>query len=549
MLANLKISHRLWLMAGLAGTLFMVAVAIGWEGVASARNALKTVYLDRTVPLHDLAQIDGLQRENYTQVLLAFQHDPAGHQLAIHDHPVDMHFDNVAKNRDQIKQVWDAYMATYLTEEEKRRAEVYLAKRKASSATLNAAMAAIKAGNYSNEVLAAYLKAGREERKAVQVALADLLQLQIDVAHDEYDAAEQRYQRALWIFGVLIVIGVVGVLGTAWATIGRINRSLAEAGAAAQAIAAGDLTYALPDAGGDELGRLIGQLAIMQGGLRELIGNVRRNVGALSQSAAALNASARETSRISRMQSDDASGMAAGVEQLSVSIDQVEEHARDARGLTQRSADESGESGRIIHEASGEISHIAEQVNATATTIRELEGVSGQISTIVGVIRDIADQTNLLALNAAIEAARAGEQGRGFAVVADEVRKLAERTAQSTQEITDMIAKIQGGTQRAAQEMEAGVIRVNGGVQLAQRAGDSINHVRASADQVNQAMDGISMAIREQATAMRDIAGKVERIAQGAEENSAAVSQTAASAEQLETLARELNAQAERFRV
>ncbi|NTV96319.1 MAG: methyl-accepting chemotaxis protein, partial [Thiobacillus sp.] len=327
------------------------------------------------------------------------------------------------------------------------------------------------------------------------------------------------------------------------------KRSLGAAGAAARAIAAGDLTYALPESGKDELGELVGQLAIMQKGLRELIGNIRRDVVTLSRSAGELSSAAQQTSQITRMQSDEAAGMAAGVEQLSVSIDQVEEHARDARQISQHSASESSESGRIIHQATDEISRIAEQVNATATTIRELESVSGQISTIVAVIREIADQTNLLALNAAIEAARAGEQGRGFAVVADEVRKLAERTAKSTQEITDMIVKIQQGTQRAAQEMEAGVTRVNGGVQLAQRAGDSVNQIRSAASSVDQAMDGISVAIREQASAMREIAGKVERIAQGAEQNSAAVSDTAASAQRLETLARELNAQAERFRV
>ena len=129
MFSNLKISHRLWLMSGLAALLFVTAVGIGWEGLIDARNALKTVYEDRTLPLHDLGEIDGLQRENYTQVLLAFQHDPTGHLAAVHDHPVSLHFDNVAKNREQIKAVWDKYMATYLTEEEKKRVEVYLEKR------------------------------------------------------------------------------------------------------------------------------------------------------------------------------------------------------------------------------------------------------------------------------------------------------------------------------------------------------------------------------------------------------------------------------------
>jgi methyl-accepting chemotaxis protein len=232
-----------------------------------------------------------------------------------------------------------------------------------------------------------------------------------------------------------------------------------------------------------------------------------------------------------------------------VSIDQVEEHAREARAVTQDSSVQSSEGGRIIHEAASEMKRIAEAVNGTAGTIKDLEGYSDQISSIVQVIKDIADQTNLLALNAAIEAARAGEQGRGFAVVADEVRKLAERTGNSTQEIGAMIDKIQQGTQRAVQEMEAGVKRVGEGVSLAHQAGDSVTGIRDSAQRVTHAVDDISLALKEQTVAARDIAQKVEHIAQGSEENSAAVAQTAASAHRLEQLASELNELASRFRI
>ena len=188
-------------------------------------------------------------------------------------------------------------------------------------------------------------------------------------------------------------------------------------------------------------------------------------------------------------------------------------------------------------------------VNTTAGTIRELEVFSGQISNIVNVIRDIADQTNLLALNAAIEAARAGEQGRGFAVVADEVRKLAERTSNSTQEITGMIDKIQAGTRQAAQEMEAGVARVSAGVELARRAGDAVIEIRGSTEASAQAVGHITTALQEQSSAARDIARQVEKIAQGAEENAASVGQTSAAADNLHDLAEELERLAAHFKI
>jgi methyl-accepting chemotaxis protein len=167
----------------------------------------------------------------------------------------------------------------------------------------------------------------------------------------------------------------------------------------------------------------------------------------------------------------------------------------------------------------------------------------------VNVIKEIADQTNLLALNAAIEAARAGEQGRGFAVVADEVRKLAERTAKSTQEIAGMIGKIQNSTREVVASMESSVGRVSSGVDLANQAGQSITQIKNESTRVAQVVGNISDALREQSEASRSIAQNVEKIAQMSEENSAAVLQTANAAGHLEKLALSLQNTISRFKV
>lgn len=350
----------------------------------------------------------------------------------------------------------------------------------------------------------------------------------------------------------LIVIAGLGfliILMVAMPTTNKIYRSLREMGEAATAIAAGDLSISLPPAGQNEIGNLMVKIAIMRNNLIELVATINQNATAVMHSSGELSTSANSSAEVGSMQSEAASSMAAALEQLSVSISMVGEYTSEARNLALTSSQKSEEGERIIQGAADEMHRIADAVHGTAITIRSLEDFSTQISNIASVIDGIADQTNLLALNAAIEAARAGEQGRGFAVVADEVRKLAERTTASTHEISGMITKIRQGTQQAVQEMEAGVQRVNDGVQLAIVTGNSVTEIRTSNARVTQAVDEINHALKEQVVATNEIAQKVEHIAQGAEGNNQTVIKTAASAQRLEDLSIGLNKLAARFRI
>ncbi len=349
--------------------------------------------------------------------------------------------------------------------------------------------------------------------------------------------------------GLAVVFGCALVLLFSVPTINRIYRSLHEAEEAASAIYDGDLSYVMPVANNNEVGELLKKISAMRNNLREIVITLYQNVETVTQAAGELVCTANNSSEVSSTQSDAASSIAAAIEELSVSINQVETHAREAREVTQASGRESAEGGRIINSATDEMRLISSAVKDAAKTVGELEGFSGQISSIVNVIKGIADQTNLLALNAAIEAARAGEQGRGFAVVADEVRTLANRTAKSTQEITSMICKIQQGVQRAVQEMESGVRLVNEGVNLATKAGNSVTAIQKSNQHVIITMDEIAFALKEQVSATREISNKIEHIADGAEENSITVAQTATSAYKLEELAKQLNHLASKFKI
>ncbi len=202
----------------------------------------------------------------------------------------------------------------------------------------------------------------------------------------------------------------------------------------------------------------------------------------------------------------------------------------------------------VIHNAASEMRKISDAVQSSSQIVEDLGRQSDHITSIVNTIKEIADQTNLLALNAAIEAARAGEQGRGFAVVADEVRKLAERTSLSTKEISEMVAKIQNGTRSAVSSMQAGVHQVSSGVELANQAGNSINQIRDGSLRVSAVVNGISDSISEQSVASTDIAQQLEAIAQMSEESAIAVRQTAESARHLQTLSTDLRQMVAQFK-
>ncbi|NTV71097.1 MAG: methyl-accepting chemotaxis protein [Azonexaceae bacterium] len=319
------------------------------------------------------------------------------------------------------------------------------------------------------------------------------------------------------------------------------------ASAVTKRIAAGDLTTPVDCQPGDQ-DSLLGNIRSMQETLRFMIASIVANAEQVASAATQLLSASEQVAVRASQQSDAASSMAASVEEMAVSIDQVKENASEAHNISQTAGEISEEGASVIHNAATEMRKISDAVQSSSEIIADLGHQSDQITSIVNTIKEIADQTNLLALNAAIEAARAGEQGRGFAVVADEVRKLAERTGNSTKEIGEMVAKIQNGTRSAVSSMQDGVRQVANGVELANQAGDSINRIRDGAIRVTVVVNGISDSISEQSMASNEIAQKLEVIAQMSEESAAAVRQTADAARQLQSLSSSLRQMVVQFK-
>lgn len=384
--------------------------------------------------------------------------------------------------------------------------------------------------------------------KAVSKSLDELIpayQLRADQMQDL--ARTSANVRVTWLSAITLAM-VILMLAVGVFVVRRLQTRVAMASSLVTAIAQLDFSKNIAVEGDDELAALVRDLLSMQEQIRSVVRQLKTHAMSLSGLSSKLSGVSNAAAQASQSQSDSVSSMAASMEELSVSIDQVEGYAQEAGKVVQSSSDQSEKSGQVIHEAAAEMSLISEAVMTTAGSIRELEIYTGQVSGIVNIIKEIADQTNLLALNAAIEAARAGEQGRGFAVVADEVRKLAERTAQSTVEITGVIQKIQQGAKSSAHEMETGVARVGEGVQLANKAGDSVKDIRANSERILHSVNEIHSALKEQSLAAREVASAVEHIAQGGETNSDAVKQVASSADDLKDVATQIDRLAAQFR-
>lgn len=353
-------------------------------------------------------------------------------------------------------------------------------------------------------------------------------------------------------FTILVVGGLAAaILAILIATLltKTITGRLSQAVTLARNIADGRLDNKIEVAGNDEVSTLQQAFQAMQDRLRAMIREIGISAEQLVGAADNISTASLQLSTSVQEQSHSASSMAATVEELTVSINHVSDNAVEAHAQSSESGRQSSEGGSVIQETLERMNLIAQTVEASASQISDLDNHAEQISSIVSVIKSIADQTNLLALNAAIEAARAGEQGRGFAVVADEVRLLAQRTGNSTQEITEMVKRIQLGTRDAVQQMEVGVTQVKGGVDMAQRAGDAIVGIRQSSGDVVRMVDQISLALREQTAASQDVARNVERIAQMSQQNSQAVEQTTETAGTLQQLAQGLHRQVSVFRL
>lgn len=334
----------------------------------------------------------------------------------------------------------------------------------------------------------------------------------------------------------IMVLAVAICLALIWLFIRSISRPIVSLARNARLIAEGDLRIEIKADSRDEVGQLAESFQLMVNSLKELISTLADSSSQVSDSSGVMLASAGNMANAADNAASQTITVAVATEEMSATSGDIAQNCQMAAESALRANEAAEHGATVVENTISVMQRIAERVQASAQTVEELGKQSDQIGSIIGTIEDIADQTNLLALNAAIEAARAGEQGRGFAVVADEVRALAERTTRATREIGGMIKSIQKDTKFAVVAMEEGVAEVEQGTHEAARSGDALRNIREEINSVNLQVQQMATAAEEQTATTCEISSNIHQITDVVKKTSDDARQCVSISQQLSTL-------------
>ena len=540
LIKNLKIRTKLNILVIFASLLMVLIGITGLVGINISNSALSSVYNEKLIHIIQLNEV----RDNQTRIraeLLEAGMERDGFEILAH-------VDKVRSSMFKIETNLAEYNKLAPSAEEKKMMDEFIARRmdygqKGVLPILDLLQAEKfeQAQKISKDVMVPGFSKASDSIDA-------LIQLQVEGAKQEYERVEKLTKiirvAAIAIIAIGLVLSVIlGLIITR-----SVSCGVRELAKTAAKLANSELSARVNWDSKDELGdvgRAFNQMAIE---FSSLISQVRQSADQVANAATKQATTAERVSEISDKQTQQASIAASSIEDLNSEVKVIAHKTVDVVSSANEASKMANDGQKIVNKAVLGIQQVAVTVRESAQLMSALGKRSVQIGQIINVIKDIAEQTNLLALNAAIEAARAGEQGRGFAVVADEVRKLAERTSTATSEISEMINAIQSETGSAVSAMEKGSTEVNDGVALANQAGESLQNINNSVKRVVEMLEQIADSTRSQSETTNEITQRVEDISEIAKENASSVDETTQASHDLKKLSADLQQIVSRFK-
>lgn len=492
-------------------------------------------YDRRMVPLYEVERIGGLIEKIRTELLLSIQHNPAGQFVDMHDHATQLHLDAIQATADEVDRLWTHFMSVYHGEEAMQLSRAYeSAYQRYLTDGVRPTINYLSNGQYAQanlhilrSVNPLYAQVDRARE-----ALSDRKLRGAQEAKVNMDSTSTLLTYQLYGLGLA---GILLALFFAWRVIARLNKGMEGLSRMATYLAAGDFRNhsVAHHAATDEFGDIIRQFITTRDQLNAMSRQIGEAGSSLSELAEQGSVVAEQASRGIQKQRAETDMVATAMYEMNATVHDVAKNTASAASSANQADQRAREGQNIVGSSAEGMKLLAQEVESAAQVINELAEDARKIGSVVDVIRGIAEQTNLLALNAAIEAARAGEQGRGFAVVADEVRSLASRTQASTSEIQSMVSHLQNSAVNATEVMNKGQERASEGVGHASKASQALEEIMAAIMAINDMNTQIASAAEEQSSVADEMNENLNRINMAADETSQASELTAKSSRQI----------------
>jgi methyl-accepting chemotaxis protein len=548
-LSNLPIKLRLTLIVGLAILSSLVIGALGLTGLHKADDSVSELYHVTIQHVHTMGVIAEHLQDIRNQMLLSLQHDPSSELAAKHNHPLEMHTDRAAKDIDEVNEHVNEFAATDLSPEERSLlADFKEVWSKMVEQGVEPMTRALKSNQY-NQASSLVLEVINPNFDKAVKTIDRLSEIQMAESKEMFDQTDAEYHSMFSIISTTLVVSALLCVVLAYLTIAGISRAVKQIDLAAVRLSEGDLSARVDYSSRDEMGHIAKAVNRVAETFNNTVHEVKEAVSRLASAAEETSVVTAQTTAGINQQMNETSQVATAINQMNATVHEVAHNAVNAATAAKEADTTFLQGKQVIDGVIEAIGNLAREVESAATVIQDLEKESKSIVSVLDVIKGIAEQTNLLALNAAIEAARAGEQGRGFAVVADEVRTLAGRTQESTQEIEEMISRLQAGSNNAVRAMASGKEMTQVGVEKAGAAGEALQAINTAVEHITSMNTQIASAAEEQSAVTEEINRSIMSINEVSEQTATGAQQTSAASDELARLAEQLKDVVNHFKV